>query len=319
MSKVFKLQMNYPIFFDTKKSLTLFSLKEDFKFISQLYITKNLPKVLMFTGNKGSGKSTLINHFLYSIFDKDNYDKKTFSISKNSIILKKFQKNVFSNIIYINSADYKTVKIEDIRNLKKQILQSTISQQDRFIIFDDIELFNQNSLNALLKTIEEPSQKNFFFLINNKGKQLIETIKSRALEIKIILNEKKRLEIINKLVNLHNLDLILDPKSSHLTPGNFIKFNFICKEYDILLTNNFEKNFSLLLDLYKKKKDILIIDLLFHLTDQYLKYIKDKKLLKNDRMFEVKNFILDNLNNFILYNINQNSLINAINEKLNHE
>ena len=111
--------MNYPIFFDTKKSLTLFSLKEDFNFISQLYITKNLPKVLMFTGNKGSGKSTLINHFLYSIFDIDNYDKKTFSISKNSIILKKFQKNVFSNIIYINSGDYKSVKIEDIRNLKK--------------------------------------------------------------------------------------------------------------------------------------------------------------------------------------------------------
>ena len=319
MSKVFKLQMNYPIFFDTKKSLTLFSLKEDFNFISQLYITKNLPKVLMFTGNKGSGKSTLINHFLYSIFDIDNYDKKTFSISKNSIILKQFQKNMFSNIIYVNGGDYKSVKIEDIRNLKKQILQSTISKKDRFIIFDDIELFNQNSLNALLKIIEEPSQKNYFFLINNKGKPLIETIKSRALEVKIILNEKQRLEIINKLVNLHKLDLILDPKSSQLSPGNFVKFNFICKEYDILPTNNFVENLSLLLDLYKKKRDVLIINLLFYLTDQYLKYLKDKNLLKSDKIFEIKNYILDNLNNFILYNINQSSLINAINKKLIYE
>ena len=66
--------MNYPVFFDTKNSLELFSLEENFKFISQLYLKKNLPKVLMFTGNKGSGKSTLINHFLYSIFDNDNYD-----------------------------------------------------------------------------------------------------------------------------------------------------------------------------------------------------------------------------------------------------
>ena len=32
----------------------------------------------MLTGLKGSGKSTLINHFLFSIFDKENYDKKIF-------------------------------------------------------------------------------------------------------------------------------------------------------------------------------------------------------------------------------------------------
>ena len=246
--------MNYPIYFDTKNSLNLFDLKENFRFISNLYLKQNLPKVMMFTGNKGSGKSTLINHFLYSIFDNDNYDKEAFSISENSSFLKQFQNNFFSNIIYINGADYKSVRIEDIRNLKKKILQSTISNKDRFIIFDDIELFNHNSLNALLKVIEEPSQKNYFFLINNKGKPLIETIKSRALEMKIILNEKQRLEIIDKLVNCHKLDLILDPKSSYLSPGNFVKFNFICNEYNILPTNNFVENLSLLLDIYKKKK-----------------------------------------------------------------
>ena len=36
--------------------------------------------------------------------------------------------------------------------------------KDRFIVLDDIELFNQNSLNALLKIIEEPSNSNFFLL-----------------------------------------------------------------------------------------------------------------------------------------------------------
>ena len=246
--------MNYPIFFDTKNSLKLYNLKENFRFISKLYSNKNLPKVLMFSGNKGSGKSTLINHFLYSIFDIENYDKETFSIIQKSSFLKQFQNNIFSNIIYINGADYKSVMIEDIRNLKKQILKSTISNKDRFIILDDIELFNLNSLNALLKIIEEPSQKNYFFLVNNKSKPLIETIKSRALEIKIILKEKQRLEIIDKLVNFYKLDLILDPKTSQLSPGNFVKFNFICKEYDISLSNDFIKNLSFLLALYKKKK-----------------------------------------------------------------
>ena len=130
--------MNYPIFFNSKNSLSLFDLKENFNFLSELYLKQNLPKVLLFTGNKGSGKSTLINHFLYSIFDIDNYDRDTFSILRNSTFLKQFQDNIFSNIIYINGAEYKSVKIDDIRNLKKQILQSTISKKDRFIIFDDI-------------------------------------------------------------------------------------------------------------------------------------------------------------------------------------
>ena len=311
--------MNYPIFFDTKNSCNLFNLKENFEFISNLYANKNLPKVLMLTGNKGSGKSTLINHFLYSIFDIYNYDKKTFSISKNSNFLKQIQNNIFTNIIYLNGANYRSVKIDDIRDLKKKISQSTISGNDRFIIFDDIELFNHNSLNALLKLIEEPSQKNYYFLINNKGKPLLETIKSRALEIKIILKEKQRLEIINKLVNLHKLELILNPKLSQLSPGNFVKFNFICKEYDIYPTNNFVENLSFLLNIYKKKKDILIINLLFYLANHYLKHIKDKNLLKNDKIFEIKNYIMDNLNNFTFYNINQNSLIHNINEKLNHD
>ena len=311
--------MNYPIFFDTKKTLNLFDLKDNFRFISDLYLQQNLPKVLMFSGNKGSGKSTLVNHFLYSIFDTENYNKETFSISKNSVFLKKFQNNIFSNIIHINGADYKSAQIDDIRNLKKKIFQSTISDSNRFIIFDDIELFNRNSLNALLKIIEEPSKKNYFFLINNKGKPLIETIKSRALEIKIILNENQRLKIIDKLVNFHKLDLLLDPKTSTLSPGNFVKFNYICKENNILPTNNFEENLSRLLDIYKKKKEILIINLMFYLANEYFRQIKDKKLLSNDKLFKLRNYIIDNLNNFVLYNINQNSLINTINSKIIHD
>ena len=188
-----------PDFFNPKNSSNLFGLRENFNFISNLYLKNKLPKVLMLTGNKGSGKATLVNHFLYSIFDKENYDIKNFLLRGNSSFSSQFLNNIFSNIIYLSGSDFKSVKVEDIRILKKGIYKSTISNGDRFIVFDDIEQFNQNSLNALLKIIEEPSKKNYFFLINNKSKPLLETIKSRAVEVKIILNEEQRLHIIDKL------------------------------------------------------------------------------------------------------------------------
>ena len=148
---------------------------------------------------------------------------------------------------------------------------------------------------------------------------MLETIKSRALEIKIILNEGNRLEIIDKLVHSFKLQLILDPETSQLSPGNFIKYNYLCEEYGILPENDFVENLTLLLNLYKKNKDILFINLAFFIADYYFKNLKNKNLLKNDKIFEIKNYIFDNLNNFIVFNINQNSLINAISKKLNYE
>ena len=79
--------MNYPSFFNSKNSLNLFGLGSNFKILSDLYLKNSLPRVLMFTGNKGSGKSTLINHFLFSIFDLENYDKKNFFLNDKSNFL----------------------------------------------------------------------------------------------------------------------------------------------------------------------------------------------------------------------------------------
>jgi GTPase SAR1 family protein len=310
--------MSYPIFFDSRNSLNLFELQDKFKLLKNLYIKKTLPKVLMLTGEKGSGKSTLVNHFLHSIFD-ENYNLKNNKIEINSIFLKEYKKGIFSNIIYIKGADFKSVKIEDIRNLKSKIFQSTILNKDRFIIFDDIDLFNHNSLNALLKTIEEPSKNTYFFLINNKARPLLETIKSRALEIKILLNESQRLKIIDKLTSFHELELILDPKTSIVSPGNFLKFNYLFKEYNISLNNDFCENISLLLNLYKKDKEILFINLIFFIVDHYFINLNNTNDFKNFQIYETKDYILNHINKFMLYNINQNALLNAISSKLKYE
>ena len=311
--------MNYPLFFDSKNSFNLFGLKDKFDFLTSLYKSQKLPKVLLLSGHKGSGKSTLINHFLMSVFDEKKYDSKNCIISKDSSLYNQYKKDIFSNIIYIKGSDYRTVKVDDIRNLKTKFFQSTILNKNRFIVLDDVELFNTNSLNALLKIIEEPTKNNYFFLINNKSRPLLDTIKSRSLEIKIILNEINRLEIISNLIKFLEIETVLDAKKSGLTPGNFIKFNYIFNEHGVSFKNDFIENITLLLSLYKKSKDILLINIAFFLTDYYFNGLLNEKKISIERFNEIKNFIFNNLNNFLLYNINQNTLINAVNNKLKNE
>ncbi len=311
--------MIYPNFFDPKNSTNLFGFKKKMIFLLNLYNKKKLPKVLMLTGKKGSGKSTLINHFLYSIFDNKNYDLKNFKLQNNSNFIYQFKNNIFPNIIYLKGSDYKSVKIEDIRELKSKISKSTILDKDRFVVLDDVEVFNLNSMNALLKLIEEPGDKNYFFLINNKTKTIIETIKSRSIEINILLKETDRVEIIKELTKIHNLIPSIDPKESMLSPGDFIKFNHIFTEYNISINNNLVDNMSLLLDLYKKNKEIIFFDVIYFVVDFYFKNLRYENTHQNNKNYEIKNFIFNNLNKFLLYNINQKSLINSINNKLYYE
>ena len=55
-----------------------------------------------------------------------------------------------------------------------------------------------------------------------------------------------------------------------------------------------------------------------YLSDFYFKDLKDRNVLKNDKIYELKSFVLNNLNKYLTFNLNQNSLINAINNKLNY-
>ena len=79
--------MSYPAYYNAQNTLSLFGLKKNFDFLKLLYEKKRLPKVTLLSGDKGVGKSTLVNHFLYSVFDKKNYNIDLRKINHSSSFL----------------------------------------------------------------------------------------------------------------------------------------------------------------------------------------------------------------------------------------
>ncbi len=301
---------------DPKNSLNLYGLRDKLDFLIKLHNSKKLPRVLMLTGKKGIGKFTLINHFLNYIYDNENYDRINNSINSKTQFYKQYLNNMFPNIIHLKGDNFRNIRINDIRDLKSKILKTSMLEKKRFIILDDIELFNTNSLNALLKIIEEPSSENYFILINNKTKSLIDTIHSRSLEINISMTNEMRIKVIESLIKKNDLDIFIDFNSLSLTPGDFLSFNEICKENEINIDDDYLRNLKLLLSIYKKDKNISIINMILFLTDYYFYNRKEKKQDNLDKVMNDKSYVINNINKFINLNLNQTSLINSINNKL---
>lgn len=299
-----------------ESSLQLYGHINQFDFINNLNQKGKLPKVLLLSGNKGIGKFTLINHFINYNFDKNNYNLKEKQILKNSNFNTKYKNNIFPNVIYMSGDSFKNVKVDDVRNLKSTLLKTNLGENKRYIILDDIELFNESSVNALLKTIEEPPKDNYFILINNKSKPIKDTLRSRALELKFFLPEKDRIEIINYLIKENNLSDYFDPSIMNLTPGFFIYLNIFFLNNKINLEDKLINNFEKILNLYRKNKDINYIKALIFLSEYYFNKIIKNNSNNIEKIIEKKMFIIDKINKFVIYKLNQASLINIIKDKL---
>ncbi len=305
--------------FDPKKTTQLVGYEKEFLFFKEMILKNQLPKVSMLTGEKGIGKFTFINHLMHFYFDKKNYSEKNFTISKKDIFHNQLIKNIFSNILHINSSFYKNVKIDDIRKLKLDLLKPPLNNEKRFIIIDEIETFNSNSLNAILKLIEEPTKNNFFILINNKSRTLLETVKSRSIEFNINLNFKMKNKILIFLISYFNQPLNINKSLIDISPGNFLKVNSFFSEEKIEIEDNFFKNFNYILNLYKKEKNDFYKFFLIFFVEYYFQHKKLKNVYNNKQIIKKRSFFVKNINDYFLYNLNQSTLVNSLQSEINNE
>ena len=299
----------------------LYGLNEYFQDIRKLYDNFKMPNKILFTGKKGIGKATLGYHLVNYIFSKNEdfkYDHTNLKIDPKNKSFKLIQNNSHPNFYLIDLInDKKNIEIDQVRKMINYTNKSSFNNSPRIILIDNVENLNTNSINALLKIIEEPNENIFFILIHNNEKKILPTLKSRCITYKVLLNFEKAIEVSNlilneSLFNLINNDLI----NYYNSPGDFVNLINFSKDKKInLLDYNLYDFLLFIIDNNFYKKDKKIRELLINYIELYFLKIYKFSQTKSDILSLYLNFI-NKVNNLNKYNLDEESLFMEFKYKL---
>ena len=287
----------------------------------KLHKKNQLPNKILFSGEKGIGKSTLAYHLINCILsyeENGTYDLKNLKINLENKSFKLIQNKSNPNFILVDVyEEKKNIDIGQIRNLILTLNKSSFNTKPRFVLIDNIELLNINSVNALLKILEEPNDNINFILINN-NKKILPTLKSRCLNFKISLTYKQSIDITNKILN-ENLNNFLNEEfiTNYSTPGQLLRIINFANINNIDSKNLKLKELISKIILDKKfKKDVSIKDLIYSLIELYF---RNNVSIKNIELINMYNYFLKKINNTKIFNLDEESLFMEFEDKVLNE
>ena len=82
--------------------------------------------------------------------------------------------------LHILEAEGQTIKTDQVRSLQKIFTQSGFESEKQVVIIDGAEKMHVNAANSLLKSMEEPNNDIYIFLLAEEENLVLDTIKSRS-------------------------------------------------------------------------------------------------------------------------------------------
>ena len=304
-----------------KNQKKLYGYHKEFNELVSLYKNKKLPSKIFFNGPKGIGKSTIAYHLINYIFsnkEEYKYDLTNLEINNLNKSHKLLLNNTHPNFHLVDiMKDKKVIEISQIRQMINYSTKSTFNNNERIILIDNVENLNLNSLNSLLKIVEEPNENTLFILIFDSNKNILNTLKSRCLKFNLYLSFSQSVEITNKILNSNILDLISEDFLHYYnTPGDFINLinfanslNLNLKEFDL-------KKFLIhLIDAGYYKNNTFIKNNIYKYIELYLLKLMKGSTSKN-KINILYNESIKKIANMKKYNLDQESIMIDLKTKL---
>jgi DNA polymerase-3 subunit delta' len=190
-----------------------------------LFNQHKAPHGFLLVGKQGIGKATFVYHLIRALeregneitpdsiysTEKDAAYRRLEMLSNGNLKILRRQYN------YKTGKHYQSIRMDEIRELRPFFQLKPHSQGKRYIIIDCLDdcIHGQNSVpNAILKTLEEPPENCYFFILVHKEGMILPTIKSRCMTLTMTPPSPGELTNILKTIpnfnNPSNLDKILE-------------------------------------------------------------------------------------------------------------
>ena len=268
------------------------------------------------------GKSTFAYHlinYLLSRNENNTYDVNKFKINAENLSYKLLSEKTHPNFFLVENTFLENdIKIEQIRNLLNFLNKTTYKNDLKIVMIDNAELLNLNSSNALLKSIEEPSDNVLFFIIHNNPIKILDTIKSRCTEFKFFLSISEKKFIFNNIAKDYKINSKLENYTESLsfnTPGSLLKYALFTQEVDEEDLNSID----FFIDKYNDQKNPEFLFFLSLIIEKfYLNLCKSKKGNLN-QIFLNYSRILNQINSIKKFNLSEKNIFISIKNKIINE
>ncbi len=294
----------------------LFGLNNFLYDLVDLFEKNKLPNKILLSGQKGLGKSTLAYHLINYILSKDekyNYDLKNFHINPENNSFKTILNRSNTNFTLIDiDPEKKFIDINQIRDLISNLNKSSFNQKPRFILIDNIELLNTNSINALLKTLEEPSSNIYFILINN-NKKVLSTLLSRCINFKLFLSHLQCINVANNLLKIKiDLKINKDLMNYYFTPGSIYNLFIFCESQKFdLLNSNLKEFLEFVISNNYYKKDNSLKDLIYNFVEYYF-----TKIYLSSDIYNKYTYFIKKISDTKKFNLDEEALFIEFREEI---
>lgn len=137
---------------------------------------KRLAHAYLFSGSRGTGKTTLARLFAKALNCSSPSD--TCEPCNICSSCKEIAAGSSLDVLEIDGASNRG--IDDIRQINETVGYSPASGKYKIYIIDEVHMLTKEAFNALLKTLEEPPEKVKFFFATTEPHKILPTILSRC-------------------------------------------------------------------------------------------------------------------------------------------